>query len=71
MPDLLLELFSGKSAHAGEAAEDLRKMVTDKLSPRASFMKAQSVRHAASSLTVQGIPARAPDLREEKPARTN
>src|SRR5499433_673344 len=70
MPDLLLELFSEEipARMQVRAAEDLRKMVTDRL------LDAGLVYEGAKAfatprrlaLTVQGIPARQPDLKEEK-----
>ena len=70
MPDLLLELFSEEipARMQARAAEDLRKMVTDRL------LDAGLVYEGATAfatprrlaLAVQGIPARQPDLKEEK-----
>ncbi len=70
MPDLLLELFSEEipARMQARAADDLRKMVTDRL------LDAGLVYEGATAfatprrlaLAVQGIPARQPDLKEEK-----
>jgi glycyl-tRNA synthetase beta chain len=70
MPDLLLELFSEEipARMQARAAEDLRKLVTDGL------VEAGLVYEGAKSfatprrlaLTVHGIPARQPDVKEEK-----
>jgi len=70
MPDLLLELFSEEipARMQGRAAEDLRKIVTDRL------VEAGLVHDGAKAfvtprrlaLSVHGIPARQPDVREEK-----
>jgi glycyl-tRNA synthetase beta chain len=70
MPDLLLELFSEEipARMQARAADDLRQMVTSGL------VEAGLVYEGAKAfatprrlaLTVQGVPARSPDLREEK-----
>ena len=70
MPDLLLELFSEEipARMQPRAAEDLRKLVTDKL------VEAGLVYEGAKAfatprrlaLTVQGVPARQPDVKEER-----
>lgn len=70
MPDLLLELFSEEipARMQARAAEDLRKLVTDRL------VEAGLVYEGAKAfatprrltLTVQGVPARQPDLKDEK-----
>ena len=70
MPDLLLELFSEEipARMQARAADDLRKMVTDRL------LDAGLVYEGATAfatprrlaLAVQGIPARQPDLKGEK-----
>ncbi len=70
MPDLLFELFSEEipARMQARAAEDLCRMVTDRL------MDAGLVYEGATAfatprrlaLAVQGIPARQPDLKEEK-----
>lgn len=70
MPDLLLELFSEEipARMQGRAAEDLRKLVTE------GFVQAGLVYEGAKAfvtprrlaLAVQGIPAKQPDVKEEK-----
>ena len=70
MPDLLLELFSEEipARMQPRAAEDLRKLVTDKL------VEAGLVYEGAKAfatprrlaLAVVGVPVRQPDVREEK-----
>ena len=70
MPDLLLELFSEEipARMQPRAAEDLRKLVTDKL------VEAGLVYEGAKAfatprrlaLAVQGVPARQPDVKEER-----
>ena len=70
MPDLLLELFSEEipARMQPRAAEDLRKLVTDRL------VEAGLVYEGAKAfatprrltLTVQGVPARQPDVKEER-----
>src|SRR5499425_3174553 len=70
MPDLLLELFSEEipARMQSRAADDLKKMVTDRL------VEAGLVYEGAKAfatprrlaLVVQGIPAKQPDLKEEK-----
>ena len=70
MPDLLLELFSEEipARMQARAAEDLRKLVTDRL------VEAGLVYEGAKAfatprrlaLTVQGVPARQPDLKDER-----
>lgn len=70
MPDLLLELFSEEipARMQAKAAEDLRRMVTDKLV--AEGLVYEGARAFATprrlALTVQGIPVRQPDLKEER-----
>jgi glycyl-tRNA synthetase beta chain len=70
MPDLLFELFSEEipARMQARAADDLRKMVTDKLVD--AGLVYEGARAFATprrlALTVQGIPARQPDLKEEK-----
>jgi glycyl-tRNA synthetase beta chain len=70
MPDLLLELFSEEipARMQARAAEDLRKMVTDRLVDAGLVYEgaAAFVTPRRLVLTVQGIPARQPDLKEEK-----
>jgi len=70
MPDLLFELFSEEipARMQARAAEDLKKAVTDKLVD--AGLVYEGARAFATprrlALTVQGIPARQPDLKEEK-----
>jgi glycyl-tRNA synthetase beta chain len=70
MPDLLFELFSEEipARMQSRAAEDLKKMVTDRLVD--AGLVYDGARAFATprrlALTVQGIPARQPDLKEEK-----
>jgi glycyl-tRNA synthetase beta chain len=70
MPDLLLELFSEEipARMQARAAEDLKKLVTDRLVeaklPYEGAKAFATPRRLA--LAVQGVPARQPDLREEK-----
>ncbi len=70
MPDLLIELFSEEipARMQPRAAEDLRKLVTDRL------VEAGLVYEGAKAfatprrlaLAVQGVPARQPDVKEER-----
>src|SRR6201989_2711976 len=70
MPDLLLELFSEEipARMQAKAAEDLRRMVTDKLV--AEGLVYEGAKAFATprrlALTVHGIPARQPDLKNER-----
>ncbi|QOZ11373.1 glycine--tRNA ligase subunit beta [Bradyrhizobium sp. CCBAU 51765] len=70
MPDLLLELFSEEipARMQGKAADDLRRMVTDKLV--AEGLVYEGAKAFATprrlALTVHGIPARQPDLKTER-----
>jgi glycyl-tRNA synthetase beta chain len=70
MPDLLLEFFSEEipARMQARAADDLRKMITDRLV--AAGLVYEGARAFATprrlALTVQGVPARAPDLKEER-----
>src|SRR5690349_8785862 len=70
MPDLLLELFSEEipARMQAKAADDLRRMVTDKLV--AEGLVYEGAKAFATprrlALTVHGIPARQPDLKEER-----
>jgi glycyl-tRNA synthetase beta chain len=70
MPDLLLELFSEEipARMQGRAAEDLKAIVTGKLVD--AGLVYEGARAFATprrlALTVQGVPARQPDLKEEK-----
>ena len=70
MPDLLLELFSEEipARMQAQAAEDLRRLVTEALAARglsnegaASFATPRRL-----ALHIAGLPARQPDTREEK-----
>src|SRR6478752_7725773 len=70
MPDLLLEIFSEEipARMQAKAADDLRRMVTDKLV--AEGLVYEGAKAFATprrlALTVHGIPARQPDLKEER-----
>jgi glycyl-tRNA synthetase beta chain len=70
MPDLLLELFSEEipARMQARAAEDLRKLVTDRLV--AAGLVYEGAKAFATprrlALAVQGVPVRQPDVREEK-----
>jgi glycyl-tRNA synthetase beta chain len=70
MPDLLLELFSEEipARMQAKAADDLRRMVTDKLV--AEGLVYDGAKAFATprrlALTVHGIPARQADLKEER-----
>src|SRR6202165_2079759 len=70
MPDLLFELFSEEipARMQAKAADDLRRMVTDKLV--AEGLVYEGARGCATprrlTLTVHGIPARQSDLKEER-----
>src|SRR5258707_10159418 len=70
MPDLLLELFSEEipARMQARAAEDLRKMVTDRLLDVGLVFEGATAAATPRrlALAVQGIPARQPDLKEEK-----
>jgi glycyl-tRNA synthetase beta chain len=70
MPDLLLELFSEEipARMQARAAEDLKKLVTDKLVDAGLVYEGARafVTPRRLALTVQGIPARQADLKEEK-----
>ena len=70
MPDLLLELFSEEipARMQARAAEDLRKLVTDRLVDAGlPYDGARAfVTPRRLALAVQGVPARQPDTREEK-----
>ncbi|MGD9738872.1 MAG: glycine--tRNA ligase subunit beta [Bauldia sp.] len=70
MPDLLLELFSEEipARMQRRAAEDLKKLVTDAL-VEAGFVYEGAKAFATPrrlALTVNGIPSRSADIREEK-----
>jgi glycyl-tRNA synthetase beta chain len=70
MPDLLLELFSEEipARMQAKAADDLKKMVTDRLVD--AGLVYEGARAFATprrlALFVQGVPARQPDLKEER-----
>src|SRR5258708_28300628 len=70
MPDLLLELFSEEipARMQAKAADDLRRMVTDRLV--AEGLVYEGAKAFATprrlALTVHGIPARESDLKEER-----
>ncbi len=70
MPDLLLEFFSEEipARMQARAADDLKKMVTDRLV--AAGLTYEGAKAFATprrlALTVQGVPAKAPDLKEER-----
>src|SRR5436190_20204014 len=70
MPDLLLEFFSEEipARMQARAAEDLKKLVTDRLV--AAGLLYEGARSFATprrlALAVSGVPARQPDAREEK-----
>lgn len=70
MPDLLLELFSEEipARMQVRAAEDLRKLVTDRLVAAGLLYEGAKafVTPRRVALAVQGLPARQPDVREEK-----
>jgi glycyl-tRNA synthetase beta chain len=70
MPDLLLELFSEEipARMQARAADDLRKLVTDRL-VGAGLLYAGAkafVTPRRLALAVEGIPVKQPDLKEEK-----
>src|SRR5262245_62218993 len=70
MPDLLLELFSEEipARMQARAADDLKKMITDRLVD--AWLVYEGARAFVTprrlTLFVHGVPARQPDLREEK-----
>src|SRR6201992_398444 len=70
MPDLLLELFSEEmpARMPGKAADDMRRLVTDKLV--AEGLVYEGAKAFATprrlALTVHGIPARQADLKDER-----
>jgi glycyl-tRNA synthetase beta chain len=70
MPDLLLELFSEEipARMQAKAADDLRRMVTERLV--AEGLVYDGAKAFATprrlALTVHGVPARQPDLKEER-----
>lgn len=70
MPDLLFELFSEEipARMQARAADDLKKMVTDRLVDAGLVYEGARAYATPRRLVlfVQGVPARQPDLREEK-----
>src|SRR5215831_2625843 len=70
MPDLLIELFSEEipARMQARAADDLKKLITDKLV--AAGLLYEGAKAFATprrlALAVQGVPARQPDVKEEK-----
>jgi glycyl-tRNA synthetase beta chain len=70
MPDLLLELFSEEipARMQAKAADDLRRMVTDKLVTEGLVYEGAKAFATPRrlTLTVHGIPARQSDLKEER-----
>ena len=70
MPDLLLELFSEEipARMQARAADDLRKMITDRLV--AAGLVYEGAKAFATprrlTLSVHGVPARQPDIKEER-----
>jgi glycyl-tRNA synthetase beta chain len=70
MPDLLLELFSEEipARMQAKAADDLRRMVTDKLVAEGLIYDGAKAFATPRrlTLTVHGIPARQPDLKDER-----
>ncbi|WP_441234344.1 glycine--tRNA ligase subunit beta [Bradyrhizobium sp. 930_D9_N1_4] len=70
MPELLLELFSEEipARMQAKAADDLRRMVTDKLVAEGLVYEGAKAFSTPRrlALTVHGIPARQPDLKTER-----
>jgi glycyl-tRNA synthetase beta chain len=70
MPDLLLELFSEEipARMQARAAEDLRKLVTDRLVDAGLLYEGAKafVTPRRLALAVHGLPVRQPDVKEEK-----
>jgi glycyl-tRNA synthetase beta chain len=70
MPELLLELFSEEipARMQAKAADDLRRLVTEKLVAEGLVYEGAKafVTPRRLTLTVHGIPARQPDLKEER-----
>src|SRR6516225_7505854 len=70
MPDLLLELFSEEipARMQARAADDLRRLLTERLVDAGlAYEDAKAfVTPRRLALTMRGIPAKQPDLKEEK-----
>ena len=70
MPDLLLEFFSEEipARMQGRAAEDLKKLITDRLVDAGLVYEGAKAFATPRRLAlwVQGVPVRQPDVREEK-----
>src|ERR1700751_6092098 len=70
MPDLLLELFSEEipARMQAKAADDLRRMVTDRLVAEGLVYEGAKAFSTPRrlALTVHGIPVRHPDLKDER-----
>ena len=70
MPDLLLELFSEEipARMQAKAADDLKKMVTDRLvAAGLTYEGAKAfVTPRRLALSVHGVPARSPDVKDER-----
>src|SRR4051812_9841478 len=70
MPELLLELFSEEipARMQAKAADDLRRLVTDALANKGVHYEGASAYATPRrlALTVHGVPARQPDMREER-----
>src|SRR5436189_2236582 len=70
MPDLLLELLSEEipARMQARAAEDLRKLVTDRLVGAGLLYEGAKAFATPRrlALAVQGVPGRQPDVKEEK-----
>src|SRR5215471_8661569 len=70
MPDLLLELFSEEipARMQARAAEDLKKLVTDRLVDAGLVYEGARafVTPRRLALVIEGVPARQPDFKEEK-----
>src|SRR5207248_945184 len=70
MPDLLLELYSEEipARMQGRAAEDLRKLVTGRLVDAGLVYEGAKALATPQrlALAIEGVPARQPDIVEEK-----
>src|SRR3954451_9169387 len=70
MPDLLLEFFSEEipARMQARAADDLKKLVTDRLVDAGLLYEGAKAFATPRrlALAVQGVPATQPDVREEK-----